>query len=132
MMTSPSRVKGCTILVLVRHAPTTLEQGAQETGLCHSCRNTIIVLIPQPILKIKVTWPGILSFTDVLCFRIQNIKLGVVVDAEKNILVVNFKILKRGGGSPGVVEVCFDVPSHLPYVFVRRIVNNIHIVNTAC
>ena len=29
-------------------------------------------------------------------------------------------------------KVCFDAPSHIPYVFVRRVVNNIHIVNTAC
>ena len=29
-------------------------------------------------------------------------------------------------------KVCFDAPSNIPYVFVRRVVNNIHIVNTAC
>ena len=29
-------------------------------------------------------------------------------------------------------KVCFDAPSHIPYVFVIRIVNNIHIVKTAC
>ena len=38
---------------------------------------------------------------------------------------------KRGGG-PGAVEVYFDAPSHIPYVFVRRVVNNIQIVNTTC
>ena len=27
-------------------------------------------------------------------------------------------------------KVCFDAPSHIPDVFVRRVVNNIHIVNT--
>ena len=26
----------------------------------------------------------------------------------------------------------YDAPSNIPYVFVRRVVNNIHIVNTAC
>ena len=29
-------------------------------------------------------------------------------------------------------KVCFDASLLLPYVFVRRVVNNIHIVNTAC
>ena len=41
-------------------------------------------------------------------------------------------ISKRGGGGPGALEVCFDAASHIPYVFVRRVVNNIHIVNTEC
>ena len=40
----------------------------------------------------------------------------------------------RGGGGGRILrsKVCFDAPSHIPYVFVRRVVNNIHIVNTAC
>ena len=29
-------------------------------------------------------------------------------------------------------KVCFDASLHIPYVFVRRVVNNIHILNTAC
>ena len=29
-------------------------------------------------------------------------------------------------------KVCFDGPSNISYVFVRRVVNNIRIVNTAC
>ena len=29
-------------------------------------------------------------------------------------------------------KICFDASLHIPYVFVRRVVNNIHIVNTAC
>ena len=29
-------------------------------------------------------------------------------------------------------KVCSDALSHIPYVFVWRVVNNIHIVNTAC
>ena len=39
-------------------------------------------------------------------------------------------ISKRGGCCPGAVEflvlikVCIDAPSHIPYVFVRRVVNN--------
>ena len=28
--------------------------------------------------------------------------------------------------------VCFDAPSHIPYVFVVRVVNKIHIVNIVC
>ena len=34
-----------------------------------------------------------------------------------------------GGRGPGAVEVCFDAPSHIPYVFVARVVNKIHNVN---
>ena len=47
-------------------------------------------------------------------------------------------ISKRGRGARSRrgrilrAKVCFYAPSHIPYVFVRRIVNNIHIVNTAC
>ena len=38
------------------------------------------------------------------------------------------------GGGPGAVEflrsgVCFDATSHIPYVFVARVVNKIHNVN---
>ena len=29
-------------------------------------------------------------------------------------------------------KVCFDASLQIPYVFVRRVVNNIHILNTAC
>ena len=29
-------------------------------------------------------------------------------------------------------KICFDAPLHIPYVFVRGVVNYIHIVNTAC
>ena len=36
----------------------------------------------------------------------------------------NFKT--GGGGGLGVVEFCFDAPSHIPHVFVARIVNKIH------
>ena len=40
-----------------------------------------------------------------------------------------------GAGCPGAVEfldlgVCFDAPSHIPYVFVARVVNKIHNINT--
>ena len=41
----------------------------------------------------------------------------------------------EGGSRRGRIlrsKVCFDAPSHIPYVFVRIVVNNIHIVNTAC
>ena len=41
------------------------------------------------------------------------------------------------GHGPGAVEFlgsgdCFDAPSHIPNVFVVRVVNKIHIVNIAC
>ena len=42
----------------------------------------------------------------------------------------NFKI-QKGGRGPGPLEffsrpgVCFDAPSHIPYVFVARVVNKI-------
>ena len=44
--------------------------------------------------------------------------------------------VRGGGGRPRRgrtlrSKVCFDAPSHIPYVFVRRVVNNIHFVNTA-
>ena len=29
-------------------------------------------------------------------------------------------------------KVCFDASTHIPFVFARRVVNNIHIVNTTC
>ena len=29
-------------------------------------------------------------------------------------------------------EDCFDAPSHIPYAFVVRVENKIHIVNIAC
>ena len=43
----------------------------------------------------------------------------------------------EGEGCPGVVEFlgfgdCFDARSHIPYVFVVRIGNGIHIINIAC
>ena len=47
-------------------------------------------------------------------------------------------ISKRGGGARsrrgGILrsKVCFDASLNIPYVFVRRVVNNIHILNTAC
>ena len=40
----------------------------------------------------------------------------------------------EGGSRRGRIlrsKVCFDAPSHILF-FVRRVVNNIHIVNTAC
>ena len=47
------------------------------------------------------------------------------------------EISKRGGGRSrrGRIlrsKVCFDAPSHISYVFVRRVVNKIHIKHTAC
>ena len=42
-------------------------------------------------------------------------------------------ISKRGGGGPGVVEWFALMPLRTyPMFFVRRVVNNIHIVNSAC
>ena len=47
-------------------------------------------------------------------------------------------ISKQGGGARSrcgrilSTKICFYAPSHIPYVFVRRVVNNIHIINTAC
>ena len=34
-----------------------------------------------------------------------------------------------GGAVPFRSGVCFDAPSHIPYVFVARVVNKIHNVN---
>mgnify|MGYP003687743377 CR=1 FL=1 len=36
---------------------------------------------------------------------------------------------KGGGGRIFGSGVCFDAPSHIPYVFVARVVNKIHNVN---
>ena len=49
----------------------------------------------------------------------------------------NFKKGGGGGGHPGVLqflrsEDCFDAPSLIPYAFVVRVENKIHIVNIAC
>ena len=33
------------------------------------------------------------------------------------------------GGTIFRFRLCFDVPSHIPYVFLARVVNKIHIVN---
>ena len=42
-------------------------------------------------------------------------------------------ISKSGGGGRILrSKAFFDAPSHIPYVFVRRVVNNRHIVSTAC
>ena len=38
-------------------------------------------------------------------------------------------ISKLGGGGGGRIfrsKVCFDAPSHIPYVFVAKVVNKIH------
>ena len=45
--------------------------------------------------------------------------------------------ISKPGHGPGAVEFlgsgdCFDAPSHIPNVFVVRVVNKIHIVNIAC
>ena len=47
------------------------------------------------------------------------------------------KFQKGGGGRSRRgrtlrFKVCFDAPSHIPFVFFRWVVNNKHIVNTAC
>ena len=48
------------------------------------------------------------------------------------------KFQNGGGGGPGAVEflvlrfAMISAPSHIHYVFVRKVVNNIHILNTAC
>ena len=45
-------------------------------------------------------------------------------------------ISKQGGGARsrrGRIfrsKICFDAPSHIPYVFVARVVNKIHNINT--
>ena len=36
---------------------------------------------------------------------------------------------KTGGAVPAREKVCFDAPSHIPYLFVARVVNKINNVN---
>ena len=36
---------------------------------------------------------------------------------------------QNGGGGPFRFRICFDAPSHIPYVFVARVVDKIHNVN---
>ena len=49
-----------------------------------------------------------------------------------SILCGSRNCLYGGGWSyRGIID-CFDAPSHIPYAFVMRVENKIHIVNIAC
>ena len=63
---------------------------------------------------------------------------GVLVKGHDHIQARIQEFQNGGGGARsrrGRIlrsKVCFDASLHIPYVFVRRVVNNIHILNTAC
>ena len=42
------------------------------------------------------------------------------------------EISKPGGSVSLRSGVCFDAPSHIPYVFVVKVLNKVHIVNIVC
>ena len=72
------------------------------------------------------------SFVNTI-LRIRNFIIKSVVTSTSKTISTNFskyghRNLRTGSQS----EDCFDAPSHIPYAFVVRVYNKIHIINIAC
>ena len=85
--------------------------------------------------------------TDITVITLSSISFLLFLHCFPTLLVIIFKFRREVQGRIQEFQnrgarsrrgrilgsgVCFDVPSHIPYVFVVSVVDNIHIVNIVC